>query len=358
MSLVVHPPPFSNCPALDGSHCETASLAKIYQAYGHPLSEEMLFGVGAGIGFIYWQMKMSAQPSIFIGGRGNTKKYGFFTDLGRRTGVVIRPLTTSSAARAEAALLDALAEKKPVMLGGDMGFLPWFHFPEEYHFGGHSFVICGYDGDKTLLASDLDQEMSGCRKGYYAPITLEQLRLARGSKFKPFPPRHLRYEFDFRDFHAPRRKDILYAIAQAADVHLNPPIQNIGISGMRHSARQILTWPGLFDVDGLRRNLFNLYIFLEIGGTGGGCFRAMYAHFLEEAAVAASLPELAIFAAAFHASAQRFTRIALLFQDARTAPGLEEKIKEASNGFAEIADLEETAWCQLAAMVSRIGAPT
>jgi hypothetical protein len=31
-------------------------------------------------------------------------------------------------------------------------------------------------------------------------------------------------------------------------------------------------------------NLFSLYVFIEIGGTGGGCFRYMYARFLNEAA--------------------------------------------------------------------------
>jgi len=31
-------------------------------------------------------------------------------------------------------------------------------------------------------------------------------------------------------------------------------------------------------------NLFNLYIFIEIGGTGGGCFRYMYSRFLKESA--------------------------------------------------------------------------
>ena len=50
--------PFPNCPALDGCHCVTNSLAKIFNHSGHPLSEEMLLGLGAGMGFIYWQMKM------------------------------------------------------------------------------------------------------------------------------------------------------------------------------------------------------------------------------------------------------------------------------------------------------------
>jgi len=122
--------PFPNCPALDGCHCITNSLAK-------------LLGLGAGMGFIYWQMKMGAGTYIFVGGRANTKD--FYKDLGSRTGVGIREICTSSAKKAEAELIEALARKEPVMLGGDMGFLPWFHFPQEYHFGGHAFVVCGFE---------------------------------------------------------------------------------------------------------------------------------------------------------------------------------------------------------------------
>ena len=55
--------PFPNCPALDGCHCVPNSLAKIFHHAGHSLSEEMLLGLGAGIGFIYWQMKFGGETS-------------------------------------------------------------------------------------------------------------------------------------------------------------------------------------------------------------------------------------------------------------------------------------------------------
>lgn|GEM_PF-3324858 len=49
--------PFDNCPPLDGYHCQTNSLAKIFYHHHHPLSEDMFLGLGAGMGFIYWKMK-------------------------------------------------------------------------------------------------------------------------------------------------------------------------------------------------------------------------------------------------------------------------------------------------------------
>ena len=140
--------PFDNFQALNGYHCQTNSLAKMYHFHDHPLTEEMLLGLGSGMGFIYWHQK---GISPFIGGRGNLKN--FFQDLSQRTGVDIQLKTTSSKKKAEQALLDRLSKNEPVMVYGDMGFLPWFDFPVEYHFGGHTFVICGYDGSDLVLAS-------------------------------------------------------------------------------------------------------------------------------------------------------------------------------------------------------------
>jgi hypothetical protein len=156
-------------------------------------------------------------------------------------------------------------------------------FPAGYHFGGHTFVACGFDGRETALGSDMEAKTAGVKKGFYAPISLERLRKARGSTFKPFPPKNLWFEFDFARFHAPQAKTIAEAIAQTADAQLHPPIKNFGVSGMRHTAAQLPKWPSLFNDFALRMNLFNLYIFIEIGGTGGGAFRAMYARFLDEA---------------------------------------------------------------------------
>ena len=50
-----------------GKHCWTTALKSLFDHHGLHLSEEMLFGLGGGIGFIYWYMKM--MPAPFIGGR-------------------------------------------------------------------------------------------------------------------------------------------------------------------------------------------------------------------------------------------------------------------------------------------------
>jgi hypothetical protein len=143
--------PFPNCPALDGFHCQTNSLAKMYHFYDHPLTEYMLLGLGSGMGFIFWHQK-GTYP--FIGGRANLKS--FFSDIGKRTSVEIDVKTSSSMQKAEKRLTEILRRSTPVMMYGDMGMLPWFDLPEGYHFGGHTFVVCGFDGMQTVLASDME----------------------------------------------------------------------------------------------------------------------------------------------------------------------------------------------------------
>lgn len=335
--------PFPNCPALNGCHCQTNSLAKLYHYHGYPLSEEMLFGLGAGLGFFYWHQK-GAPP--FVGGRGNVKN--FFTDVGRRTGVGLEVKTTASAQRAEEALLEKLARLEPVMLFGDMAYLPWFDFPADYHFGGHTFTVCGWDGAGTVLASDMDAQAGGLKKGFYHPISLEQLRRARNSPYKPFPPKNAWVETNFDAFCRPAAADLREGVAQTAAAMLNPPISNAGVKGISRTAMEIGKWPNLFDERELRLNLFNLYVFIEIGGTGGGCFRPMYARFLREASGITGDKAWMEASVLLERSGELFTGTGLLFKEAMTMSDIEVRLAKAAALLQEIAGIEEEAFGRLA----------
>lgn len=47
-------------------HCETTALGVLLRHQGLDLSEPMLFGLGSGLSFIYWDSKNMAFP--FLGG--------------------------------------------------------------------------------------------------------------------------------------------------------------------------------------------------------------------------------------------------------------------------------------------------
>lgn len=54
-----------------GKNCQISSLQKLLGFYNLTISEEMLFGIGSGIGFIYWHVKNLSIP--FSGGMNSEK---------------------------------------------------------------------------------------------------------------------------------------------------------------------------------------------------------------------------------------------------------------------------------------------
>ncbi len=338
-----HCVPFERCPAMDGYHCQTNSLAKIYYHYDHPLTEEMLLGIGSGIGFLYWCEK-GEQP--LVGGRGNVKN--FFESIGTRTGVRVEVKTTTSERKARSSLVDWLMQQKPVMLFGDVGFLPYFDLPEWYHFGSHTFVACGYDGKSSVLVSDIEQKASGLKKGQYHVISLDELGGVRNSSYKPFPPKNTWLEFDFSGYRPPGLCDIYSSIRQAASQMLDAPGSDIGVRGIRRAAKEIQRWIERYDEKALRINLFNIYLFIERIGTGGGCFRYMYARYLEEArgiVTDRSFKEtLSRAASMIRESGTVFTKLGLLFRNAGKETDIQKRVERGSALFNKIASIEEEAF--------------
>jgi len=52
-----------------GVHCDSTSLRDIFEFHNYILSEPMIFGLGSGLGFLYWKDKR--MPFPFVGGRIN-----------------------------------------------------------------------------------------------------------------------------------------------------------------------------------------------------------------------------------------------------------------------------------------------
>lgn len=99
-------------------------------------------------------------------------------------------------------------------------------------------------------------------------------------------------------------------------------------------------------------NLFSIYIFIEIGDTGGGCFRYMYSRFLKGAAKIAGNEKLTEASSKIYESGKIFSDIGFLFKNAEKDPDVEEKIKIASEKFKKIAEKEEEAFNWLSASIT------
>ena len=316
-------------------------MRHIYVYNDHDISEEMLLGLGAGVSFSYWHFK-GAPP--FMGVRG-----GFKPPLeivtGERTGVVVETQATTSARKARKTLVEMLGSGQPVMVQCDMGFLPYFDFGgEEYHFGGHAVVICGYDPERDrVLVADRDEELH--------PVLMEDLARARGSTFKPFPPKNLWYTFGFDRKRQPTADEVRQAILEMSKPMLEPPIRNIGVKGIRKTAQMVPKWPEKLDEDELRFALFNAWIFISPeGGTGGGSFRYMFSRFLREAAQIMDNPRLEESADEFQLIGDKWEDLGEWFLQTSEAPGPAELLQGCVAPLNDLADLEEGSWRQLQAI--------
>ena len=49
--------PLPGFKSLTTHHCVTGSMCLIYEFHGYPISEDLLLGLGTGVGFVYWHMK-------------------------------------------------------------------------------------------------------------------------------------------------------------------------------------------------------------------------------------------------------------------------------------------------------------
>jgi hypothetical protein len=319
-------------------HCVTGSMRHVCAYNGHDVSEEMLLGIGAAVSFSYWHFK--GQPP-FMGGRGMPKP-SMEEIAGQRTGVRIETFSTSSSRRARESMLETLGRGQPLMIQCDMGFLPYFDFDgQEYHFGGHAVVICGYDpGSDQVLIADRDEELH--------PVAMEALERARGSTYKPFPPKNLWYTFDFAQKRQPTAPEVRQAIREQAQPILEPPIRNIGVQGMRKAAQMIPQWSDSMGDDELRWALFNTYIFISpVGGSGGGCFRYMFSRFLHEAAGITGDQRLEESAAEFQQIGDEWEKLGEWFCHASKAPQPATLLGECTAPLHRLAELETSAWQQL-----------
>lgn len=333
--------PLGHFQPLKTHHCITGSMRNVYEYHGVSISEDMLLGLGAGVGFVYWHQ---TGTTPFMGGRANVGRpgeEGLERTAGRRTGVHIEQHTTGSARKAETDLLRLLDAGEPVMCGVDMGFLPYLNLPEGYHFGGHAVVVAGYDpARREVQIADRD--------GVLHPVSFEALAAARGSDFKPFPPRHAWFSFDFTQARPPLPGEVWDAVRGMSDAMLNPPITNLGAKGIRTAGQRIVKWPSLLDDAALRGTCFNAWIFIDAtGGTGGGLFRYMFGRFLVEAAAITGEAALVDSGEAFRVIGDKWQVAAAQFKAAAEAPDPAALLPEIAVQLEALSRQETDAWQRL-----------
>lgn len=121
-------------------HCETTALGVLWRHEGIDFSEPMLFGLGSGLSFVYWDSKAMDFP--FLGGR--VKPFELTKNLAATLGLDLVVAETMSARKAWQNVAAPIDAGRPVGLQLDSHHLDYFS--TKVHFDGHVVAIYGYDG--------------------------------------------------------------------------------------------------------------------------------------------------------------------------------------------------------------------
>ncbi|MEO3749491.1 BtrH N-terminal domain-containing protein [Streptomyces sp. B6B3] len=247
-------------------HCETSTLGALLRHEGLDLSEPMLFGLGSGLSFIYWDSK--AMPFPFLGGR--VRPFDLTRNLATRLGLGLQVQETTSPRRAWDNVVAHLDAGRPVGLQLDSYHLEYFS--AKVHFGGHVVALYGYDDHDAYLV-DTDQQGGAVTT---SRTSLAEARAARG----PMTARHRSFTLTLPRDPASPEGQIIPAITACAEAFLNPPIANLGHRGIDKAAKLV---PGWFQrTEDPARDLPQAASLMERAGTGGALFRNLYRDFLAE----------------------------------------------------------------------------
>ncbi|RMB84958.1 BtrH N-terminal domain-containing protein [Streptomyces shenzhenensis] len=255
-----------NIDARRTQHCETTALGVLLRHQGLDLSEPMLFGLGSGLSFVYWDSKNMGFP--FLGGR--VKPFELTRNLAARLGLELLVQETVSPRRAWQNVVAPIDAGHPVGLQLDSYHLDYFG--SKVHFGGHVVAMYGYD-DRDAHLVDTAQQGGTVSTSL---TSLAEARAARG----PMTAKHRSFTLTApRNLPSPRGR-IVPAITACADAFLDPPIANLGHRGIGKAGRLVRTW--LQRTDAPQRDLPQAADLMEKAGTGGALFRNLYSDFLAE----------------------------------------------------------------------------
>ncbi|KJY18113.1 MULTISPECIES: BtrH N-terminal domain-containing protein [Streptomyces] len=284
-------------------HCETTALGMLLRHEGLDLSEPMLFGLGSGLSFIYWDSKSMGFP--FLGGR--VKPFELTRNLTAMLGLELLVGETTSLRKAWQNVAAPIDAGRPVGLQLDSYHLDYFS--TKVHFGGHVVAMYGYDEQDAYLQDTGPQ-------GGAVSTSLASLARARAER-GPMTAKNRSFTITAPVGLTQPQDRIIPAITTCADAFLHPPIANLGHRGIAKAAEQVPKW--LQRSSNPLEDLPQAAVLMERAGTGGALFRNLYRDFLAECARLIASNHLRTGHSLFTEAAALWTEVAALIAAAGTS---------------------------------------
>ncbi len=309
-----------------GEHCETTTTGSLLNQLGAQFSEPMLFGLGEGLGFIFWNMKSMDFP--FIGGR--IKQDTLTQNITRNLNLRLEVEETTSLKKAWENVKNKIDNDIPVGLKLDCYYLDYF--TNKIHFAGHYVAMYGYDENFAYLVDTKQQ-------GSTVITSLGSIESARKEK-GPMSSRNLSYTIQNSNEEYDLEKSIITAIKNNAEQYLNPSIRNIGYKGVLKASEEIKRW--YKNSKNIENDFKTTAIMMEKGGTGGALFRNLYRDFLKESYDLLKNSELDIVYRMFAEIAPLWSKVSSLFEKAAEIKNIS-YINQASDILVDLSQKEEKA---------------
>ncbi|GIP18637.1 lantibiotic ABC transporter [Paenibacillus montaniterrae] len=309
-----------------GEHCETTTIGNLLQHAGIQLSESMLFGLGQGLGFIYWDSKNMDFP--FIGGR--IKPDTLTANLAERLQLPFKIQETSSIDKAWQNVRNSIEQGVPVGLKLDSYYLDYF--TSNVHFAAHYAVIYGFSDEYAYMADTKQQ-------GGQLKTRLTSLAAARNAK-GPMSSRNRSIILTPISELPPIIPAIRESLTKNAHDYLNPPIRNVGYKGILKMSAEMKKWPSRSS--NIEHDLCLTALLMERAGTGGALFRNLYRDYLQECAEQLDDPKIIQAHRLFVEIASLWVNVSASIDRAGRTGDFKE-LDQASQLLLEIADKERAA---------------
>jgi Butirosin biosynthesis protein H, N-terminal/Domain of unknown function (DUF4872) len=337
-----------------GGHCGSTAMRDLLEFHGHHVTEEMAFGLGAGMGFFYF-LGMEMRPPIYVGGRVAELEENFCANLGIKMEVV----AGTEDAKAWEDVKGLIDAGVPTMVLADVYYLDYLNAKK--HFSAHRIVLVGYDEERgVVFVADNDRDdIQEC--------SIANLEKARASSYPPQPADHTYFKFELPDELAPLESAIPRALRWTVMRNLRlPPEQTVidfpggrageGVTGLRMLAEEMPGWPERIEAEQLSEACRGIYVTAEKGGTGyGGNFRRIYGRFLVEAD--GILPGVGMEAVGreFISIGDLWSEMSFIFKDFSSEPS--EAVSRAAPIVCEISRREVGAYEELERITGKLEAP-
>ena len=298
---------------LAGKYPESAALLNALNQLGSCSSdlctEEMLFGLGGGLGLIYFLFDLHGGHPIVVGTRYHASEAEspvFVMQMCEAWGATTELKHSSSRSAATKSLMKSLDDGFTPIVWVEVTKLPYMFLsghPNTYH----TIVVYERDGNEFVVG-DLGESP--------ARISVEELEEVRHSHYAP----------KFRSLtvkDAPAKPDVREMLSERIRLMCSQMLEGLGIANFGLEAfkkwAEMLTntknkkgWSNCFNTGpALHGAMSSVFGQIELRGNGGSAFRGMYADFVDQAAGVLKKPALKKVADQFRESEASWHKIAL-----------------------------------------------